>query len=126
MLSYGGPWGMPAQPEPPPKGLVLERDTVLGVLAIAVFVGLLGFMVGLGFRSGQPAPPGPAVAPAGAALPLQVLSPSAPPRWEPEPPLPRLQARQPGTGSVPPPLPSVRSEPFSVEASDVRDPWADD
>lgn len=102
-----------------------ERRAMAALLAVVLLVGLLGAVLGTTFERvifGEPAPTivrVPVVQPA----PLQVLPPTGP-RWEPEPRLPQLQVRP--IRQRPAPRPASPGTPFSVEASDLQDPWADE
>lgn len=126
------PWSDPRSA--PTPVVALDRATVFGFLALSVVIGVLCFIVGLSWDRLSAPPPtaGPILEARSADGPaVRVLSPA--PRWRTEPRLPRLEARPAARPEVrepsPPVAPAVVSPPrptFSVEASDVRDPWADE
>lgn len=113
--------------------LGMERGTLAALLGVVLLVGCIGAFVGASSqRLFSPTVTAPTTVPVQATRPpLQVLPPALPDmRWEREPTLPQLQARpmvvapQPAPAPVAAPVP--RRAPFSVESSDVRDPWADE
>lgn len=128
MMSYGQPWGVTAAPvgarwDAP---ITLERKAVVALLVVVLVVGIAGSLLGAGGQRLLFADPSPAVVhvPVPASRPLEVLPPL--PRWEPEPRLPQLQAR-PAPRRLPDLAPPTKpAAAFSVESSDVRDPWADE
>lgn len=127
MMSYGQPWGVTAAPagnrwDAP---VALERKAVIALLVAVLIVGIVGSLLGAGGQRLLYADPAPAVVHVAApsSHPLQVLP--ALPRWDPEPRLPQLQAR-PASRRLPRVTPTRPGAAFSVESSDVRDPWADE
>lgn len=117
------------EPVRPSAVVALDRVTVFGFLGLSAVIGILCFLVGISWdRLSSPPPTPGAVYEVRAEPALQVLPPSGP-RWRPEPRLPRLQARPAAQPVVERAAPAPRPLPkptFSVESSDVRDPWADE